>query len=109
MLQKNNSKTHCKYLSKYLKEGERVLILNIAKNDKVYITNTVFWRPPDNRRPTPEEIAVCRPYVEKHIALINPKLLVLVGSTAVESLLGKSFCSVGMRELRSKYWEYKNC
>ncbi len=39
----------------------------------VYISNTVFWRPPGNRQPTPEETATCLPFVEKHIALVRPK------------------------------------
>jgi DNA polymerase len=56
-----------------------------AKN--FYITNTVFWRPPGNRKPTPEEIAMCKPFVEKHIALINPKAIILIGATATFSVL----------------------
>lgn len=72
---------------------------------KVYISNTVFWRPPGNRRPTPEEIKLCKPFVEKHIALINPKLIILVGGTAVESLLNiKSPITM----LRKSYFEYGN-
>ena len=72
---------------------------------KYYITNTVFWRPPANRRPTPEEIHVCRPFVEKHIALVRPKVIVLVGSTAVESLL---HLQSPMGELRKKVFSYSN-
>ena len=65
-------------------------ILAAIKIDRTccYITNTIFWRPPANRRPTTSEIDACRPFVEKHVALINPKIIILVGSTAVESLLG---------------------
>lgn len=70
-----------------------------------YITNTVFWRPPGNRRPTPEEIAICRPFVEKHIELIAPKYIILVGSTAVESLLGSA---MPMREVKQKLLKYNN-
>lgn len=55
--------------------------------DSVYITNTVFWRPPDNRTPTPVEIASCRPFLLKHLELIAPKIIVLVGGTAVKSVL----------------------
>lgn len=73
--------------------------------EEAYITNTVFWRPPGNRRPTPEEIAICRPIVEKHISLAKPKLIILVGSTAVESLLSDSGT---MHDLRQKNFEYKN-
>jgi DNA polymerase len=55
--------------------------------NSVYITNTVFWRPPDNRTPTPAEIASCRPFLLKHLELIAPKIIVLVGGTAVKSVL----------------------
>lgn len=51
------------------------------------ISNTVFWRPPGNRQPTEEEIALCRPFVEKLIALVNPKCILLVGGTATKALL----------------------
>src|SRR6185312_1711657 len=47
--------------------------------DRVLITNTVFWRPPGNRIPTPAEQAVCAPFVERAIALVQPKLLLLAG------------------------------
>ena len=86
------------------------LLNNIIKalgfnREDVYITNTVFWRPPGNRRPTPTEIALCKPFVEKHIALIKPKIIVLVGSTAVESLLESK---VSMHELREGFYDYTN-
>lgn len=82
------------------------IILSLGYQRKeVYITNTVFWRPPGNRRPTPEEINLCKPFVEKHIELLNPKIIILVGSTAVESLLGKQ---LPMKEVRQKVFEYSN-
>lgn len=55
--------------------------------NSVYITNTVFWRPPDNRTPTPAEILSCRPFLMKHLELIAPEILVMVGGTAVKSVL----------------------
>ncbi len=55
--------------------------------DGVYITNTVFWRPEDNRTPTPAEIASCRPFLFKHLELLRPEMIVLVGGTAVKSVL----------------------
>ncbi|MBS0236182.1 MAG: uracil-DNA glycosylase [Proteobacteria bacterium] len=70
-----------------------------------YITNTIFWRPPGNRRPTPEELRICRPFVEKHIALVGPKLIILVGSTAVEALLENT---MSMHEMRGQYYTYHN-
>ena len=54
----------------------------------VYITNVVNYRPPGNRRPTEEEIAKYLPYLKKHIEIINPKILVLLGSTALNALIG---------------------
>jgi DNA polymerase len=70
-----------------------------------YITNTVFWRPPGNRKPTPEEIAICLPFLEKHIALVNPKMLVLVGATAVQAILQDNSA---MTKMRGQFYEYKN-
>lgn len=62
--------------------------IGMSRQKNAYITNAVFWRPPGNRRPTNEELNICKPFVEKHIALINPKLIVLVGSTASHALFG---------------------
>ncbi len=62
--------------------------IGLSRKENIYITNTVFWRPPANRRPTKQEIEICRPFLEKHISLINPKLIICVGSTAVTGLLG---------------------
>ena len=55
---------------------------------KVYITNVVNFRPPENRRPTEEEIKRYLPYLKCHIEIINPKILVLLGSTALNTLIG---------------------
>lgn len=62
--------------------------INMTRKENFYITNVIFWRPPGNRRPTPEELAICRPFVERHIQLINPEVLVLVGATAMSAVLG---------------------
>ncbi|MSO14031.1 uracil-DNA glycosylase [Rickettsiales endosymbiont of Trichoplax sp. H2] len=82
-------------------------ILAAIKLDRknYYITNTIFWRPPANRRPTTNEIDVCRPFVEKHVALVNPKIIILVGSTAVESLLD---LKTPMGQLRKQNFKYSN-
>lgn len=77
----------------------------LTKTNNFYITNSLFWRPPGNRKPTPEELAVCRPFVEKHIALINPKLIVAVGATAVASVLEKSGA---ITKMRGQFIDYKN-
>ena len=79
--------------------------INLIRAENFYISNTIFWRPPGNRRPTPEELAICRPLVEKHIALINPKLLVLVGGTATTALLETD---TGISRLRHTQHDYAN-
>ncbi len=76
------------------------------RSENLYITNSVFWRPPGNRRPTDEEIALCRPFVEKHIALKKPKLIVLVGSTALASLLPHITATIS--KIRGSFLKYDN-
>ena len=56
---------------------------------KVYISNIINYRPPENRRPTDEEIERYLPFISKHIEIISPKILVLLGSTAMNALIGK--------------------
>ncbi|SIO17628.1 uracil-DNA glycosylase [Vannielia litorea] len=67
----------------------------------LYITNVVPWRPPQNRDPEPEELAMMRPFVERHIALAAPELIVLMGNAACGSLLGKR----GITRLRGSWHE----
>jgi len=65
-------------------------MLNAIQLDrsKVYISNVVNYRPPENRRPTEIEIKRYLPYLKNHIEIINPKILVLLGSTALNTLIG---------------------
>ena len=63
--------------------------INIDRN-KVYITNVVNYRPPNNRKPLPSEINRYSTYLREHISLINPKILIIMGSTAMESLVGNN-------------------
>lgn len=79
--------------------------IGISRTKNAYITNTIFWRPPANRKPTDHEISICKPFVEKHIALIKPKLIILVGSTATTSLLGKN---QGITFIRQNDYPYTN-
>ena len=58
------------------------------KREKIYITNVVNYRPPNNRKPEPSEIERYSNFLRKHISIINPKILILMGSTAMESLFG---------------------
>jgi DNA polymerase len=68
-----------------------------------YITNIVFWRPPGNRTPTPAEAAVCRPFTERHIELVDPDVLVFLGGAAAKSMLDTS---EGIMRLRGKWRSY---
>ena len=63
------------------------MLAAIDLKDQVFITNTVFWRPPGNRTPTLEEQMVCAPFVERAIALVRPRLLVLVGGASAKFML----------------------
>lgn len=56
--------------------------------DDVYITNLVPWRPPGNRNPTPEEMAFFLPYLHKHIPLVDPDCILLLGSIVTKALFG---------------------
>jgi len=65
--------------------------------DQVFITNTVFWRPPGNRTPSLAEQAVCRPFVERAIGLVRPKLLLLAGGASAKSMLNTTDGILGLR------------
>ena len=61
--------------------------INLKRED-IYITNVVNFRPPNNRKPEPIEITRYSSFLREHIAVIDPKILILMGSTAMESLFG---------------------
>jgi uracil-DNA glycosylase family 4 len=71
--------------------------------ENFYITNILPWRPPGNRSPSDQEIAVCLPFVERHIALVQPKFLILLGGVAVKSLLKTKD---GITKLRGRKMTY---
>jgi uracil-DNA glycosylase family 4 len=72
--------------------------------EKLYITNILPWRPPGNRQPTLSETAACLPFVERHIELIQPQVIVLVGGTAAKTLLNRQD---GIMRLRGKWLDYQ--
>ena len=74
----------------------------------VYISNIINYRPPDNRRPTEKEIKKYLPFITKHIEIINPKILVLLGSTAMNALIGDEIVISNMRGKWIKK-EFGNC
>lgn len=65
----------------------------------VYITNVLPWRPPQNRDPKPDEIAMMKPFLARHIELAKPEVLVIVGNWSAQALLGKR----GITRLRGQW------
>lgn len=61
--------------------------IGLSRASNAYLTNVNFWRPPGNRNPTPEELAICRPFVDKHIELVAPKLIIATGLVPASALL----------------------
>ena len=80
---------------------DRMLAAIGVDRTRACITNVLYWRPPGNRKPTPGEIESCLPFVQRHIALIRPKLLMLCGGTATSALLG---LSDGITRLRGRWF-----
>jgi uracil-DNA glycosylase len=70
-----------------------------------YITNILYWRPPGNRQPTAAEIAACLPFVERHIEIVDPALLVFVGGSSAKTLLGRN---EGIMRLRGQWFQYQS-
>lgn len=66
----------------------------------VHITNVVYWRPPGNRTPTPQEVQVCEPFLERQIALVAPKVILLLGGAAAKQVLDSQD---GIMRLRGKW------
>ncbi len=74
------------------------------ERDKVYISNVIPWRPPGNRTPTPAETQICLPFIERHIELVNPKILVLLGGASAKTLLNTT---QGILRLRGNWTKYR--
>jgi DNA polymerase len=68
----------------------------------LYIANAIKCRPPQNRRPTPAELAACMPWLERQVALVDPALILLVGATALQAVLG---VKGGITRLRGQWHE----
>ncbi len=82
---------------------DRMLAAIGRSREDTRITNMVFWRPPGNRTPSTEEAALCRPFVDRHIALVQPRVLVCVGGIAAKSLLGQN---TGITRLRGRWYRF---
>jgi len=88
-----------------LKLLDRMLATIGLDETKIYITNTIYWRPPGNRTPTPQEIGACAPFLSRQIELVAPDVLVLLGGAAAKHILG---VTEGIMRLRGKWKIYKN-
>lgn len=82
---------------------DRMLSAIGLERGEVYITNILPWRPPGNRNPTDSEIATCLPFIERHIALVQPAVVVAVGGTAAKALLNTR---EGIMRLRGRWFSY---
>ena len=74
--------------------------VGIDSNRDAYVCNVVKCRPPDNRKPTAEEMAACMPWLQRQIALVNPGVILLAGATAMEGVLG---VKGGITKLRGQW------
>ncbi|MEM6660247.1 MAG: uracil-DNA glycosylase [Pseudomonadota bacterium] len=73
--------------------------IDLDRATDVYITNVLPWRPPQNRDPKPEEIAMMKPFLERHVALAKPEILVVMGNISCQAVLGKR----GITRLRGNW------
>ena len=60
--------------------------IGLDRKTNVLISNTIFWRPPGNRDPEPDEILACRPYLERQVELIEPRVICTLGNFATKLL-----------------------
>lgn len=77
------------------------------QREEVFIANVVKCRPPQNRKPLPEEMAACLPYLAAQIAILQPKVIVALGATALEGLL-KAPDKIAISRMRGKWLSYEN-
>jgi uracil-DNA glycosylase len=82
---------------------DRMLAAIELDRTKVYIANIVPWRPPGNRTPTPQESAICLPFIRRQIELANPDFLVCLGRPSMQTLLG---VKEGIRGVRGRWFDY---
>ncbi|MGE7470614.1 uracil-DNA glycosylase [Bosea sp. NPDC003192] len=76
--------------------------IGLSRQEHVYIANTVPWRPPGNRTPTPQEVAICLPFIQRQIELVDPDILVCIGAPSAQALLGVT----GILASRGRWMEY---
>ena len=77
--------------------------IELERGHNVYIANVLKCRPPSNRNPAPEEVAKCTPYLQRQIALLQPKLIVAMGRFAAQTLLGTEATIASLRGRVHRY------
>ncbi len=82
---------------------DRMLAAIGRDRSNAYITNVIPWRPPGNRAPTPAETAICRPFIERQIALVDPAVIVFLGGVAAKEMLATT---TGIMRLRGTWRTY---
>jgi DNA polymerase len=73
-------------------------------SERVFITNTVYWRPPGNRTPSQQEQATCAPFLERAITLVRPRILLLAGGASAKFVLKRN---EGILALRGNWFEWR--
>jgi DNA polymerase len=76
--------------------------IGLSRKEDVYIANLLPWRPPGNRTPTPQEVAICLPFIQRQIQLADPDILLCIGGPSAQGLLGLT----GILASRGKWQEY---
>lgn len=79
--------------------------VGLSRQKDVYICNTIKCRPPDNRDPLPEEKEACREYLDAQIDILKPRIILLCGRVAVNSIMGTT---QGITKIRGKWFEGPN-
>lgn len=105
----NEDETGLPFVGKSGQLLEKILAsVNLSTEEDVYIANINKCRPPNNRVPTPDEMAACKPYLLEQIRLVDPKIILLTGATAVKGITGDKR---GITKIRGQWleWEGRLC
>lgn len=78
--------------------------VGLDRKKNAYISNIIPWRPPGNRNPSSSEISLCMPFIERHIELLRPKILIMIGGVSMSSLLGQPS---GIMKMRGNWTTYQ--
>ena len=78
--------------------------IGLSRQENLYISNIIPWRPPGNRQPSNIEVTTCLPFIKRHIELVKPKVLVFIGGVSAKALLGTN---TGVTKIRGKWLDYQ--